>query len=85
MKPFQVICIIDGDYELTGGIEVDSPIKVGSIYTVIDSYEDYSGVWYFLEGFPSNFSFHASSFAILPDPSEEVGIEAEQEAIIYQR
>ena len=42
-------------------------------------------VMYVLERFGGENCYNAAWFAILPEPSDEVAIEQEQEAIIYQR
>lgn len=61
---------------------------IGSEYTVIEVTNCCShctGKVYRLQEHETRFKWAASAFATLPSESEEVAIEAESEAIIYQR
>lgn len=84
--PFQVMCFKGGIN--ASGEDVKSPLVVGAEYTVIDQDVKYmcgKVRKLFSLAEVSEYWFDARLFATLPSESEEVGIEQEQEAIIYQR
>lgn len=85
----KVICINNKDHVN----QLCPRIEVGDIVTVL-SEKEYDGLtWYeFVEYPPILFEFEwcrlwyaAKNFATLPDTTEEIATEHEQEAIIYQR
>lgn len=83
--PFQVMCVFIGTVGEGYGLE-EAPLRivVGSEYTVISKFRDETGD-YFELSHHLDFVYPVEFFATLPDPFEEVAIEHEQEAIIYQR
>lgn len=67
--------------------------EVGSEYTGVGERLFPEELYFELKEFPPEIIngkrriiyYHSKGFATLPDPSEEVAIEHEQEALIYQR
>lgn len=83
--PFEVMCIKPVNWDIVHKQQAASPIEVGSNYTVTAMAEDVSGLWYALKGFDPECGFSSKLFATLPSTEDQVNIEQEQEAIIYQR
>lgn len=86
--PFRVMCV--NDETMFGGADPGCEWKIvtGGKYTVtkvIDWSHIYDDGIYFELDIQPGFGYAQEHFATLPDPSEEVAIEHEQEAIIYQR
>ena len=59
--------------------------EVGDEDTVTETIEAHGGKYYKLARFGADKNYRVDFFATLPNPSEEVAIEHEQEALIYQR
>lgn len=94
---FSVICIdgvkaglegsamdVTGYYFMTTAAP-EEEIYEGKDYTVVETEDHLGATYYRLAERSEEILYHCDRFVILPDPSEEVGIEQEQEAIIYQR
>lgn len=85
MKPFQVMCVLPANFDFAKNARIESMLNVGSEYTVVHKQMTDLGLYYSIAGFDPTDGFDARLFATLPTESEEVAIDAEQEAIIYQR
>lgn len=93
--PFEVLCIKKGEWEKSpremgrpspAYLQVCTVTKQGQFGSVSPHGNPMEpGLYFQLAEMHPCSGFHAQFFVILPDPSEEVGIQQEHEAIIYQR
>lgn len=89
MEPLKLMCISNKEH-----VNTDIPkIEISAEVVAIDE-TAYNGLSFWMlaeypggmvDGKYHDFWYDKRLFTILPDPSEEVAIEAEQEALIYQR
>lgn len=85
MKPFQVMCVAPGIFDHITNMMIESPVTVGSPYTVVHQQMEPEGLFYSLSEFDRDLGFDARLFAILPEKSADEINEQEHEALIYQR
>lgn len=81
MKPFKVMCIKECVFDIDKKEFIESPVAVGSEYTVVISQREPEGLYYALEGF-GDIGFNARCFATLPEPSAEEMREEVRESIV---
>lgn len=84
MNKFKVICVKKCRRGEHGRTTEESP-EVGDPCTVIVTEVRHGKLYYGLEEFKTGKKYLSSYFATLPTEDQEIAIEHEQEAIIYQK
>lgn len=80
--PFKVRCVLEVNYDYIKETPCNSPISIGSEYTVVHQQQEPECMVYALEGFDQDDGFDARLFAILPDISADEMQEEVREAIV---